>query len=59
MNAALGHLRSKRVLSVGPRQLVWRPDAWPLADLIEALEARAKPSGPRPHLLKLHSVYPR
>ena len=31
----------------------------PLADLIEALEARAKPSGPRPHLLKQHSVYPR
>jgi indolepyruvate decarboxylase len=31
----------------------------PLADLIEALEARAKPSGSRPpHLPKQHSVYP-
>src|SRR3984957_7323953 len=28
-----------------------------LADPIEALEARAKPSGPRPHLLKQHFVY--
>jgi TPP-dependent 2-oxoacid decarboxylase len=30
----------------------------PLADLIEALGAHAKPSGPRPHLMKQHSVYP-
>src|SRR5499427_572600 len=31
----------------------------PLADLIEGLEARAKPSTPRPHQLKRRSAYPR
>ena len=34
------------------------PDV-PLADLIDGLEARAKPSAPRPHQLKQRSVYPR
>ena len=31
----------------------------PLADLMEALEARAAPCGPRSHALKQRSVYPR
>jgi indolepyruvate decarboxylase len=31
----------------------------PLADLVEGLEARARPCGPRPHALKQRSVYPR
>ena len=31
----------------------------PLADLMEALEARAAPCGPRAHVLKQRSVYPR
>lgn len=31
----------------------------PLADLMEALEARAAPCGPRAHALKQRSVYPR
>ncbi len=31
----------------------------PLPDLIEALEARAKPSAPRPHQQKQHTVYAR
>ena len=31
----------------------------PLADLMEALEARAAPCGPRAHMLKQRSVYPR
>jgi indolepyruvate decarboxylase len=31
----------------------------PLADLIERLQARAKPSAPRLHQLRRRSVYPR